>query len=35
MSKTDIPYLGEVLNVTSGCTKISEGCAISGAYCDQ
>jgi len=27
MSKTDIPYLDEVLNVTSGCTKISEGCA--------
>ena len=27
MSKTDIPYLDEVLNVTSGCTKINEGCA--------
>jgi protein gp37 len=27
MSKTGIPYLDEVLNVTSGCTKISEGCA--------
>ena len=33
MSKTGLPYLDEVLNVTSGCTKISEGCA--NCYADS